>query len=309
MKKRKAIKRRNIKRLRIGVLMGGISAERKISLITGRAIYKELKKNGHRVTAIDLNSRSIRKIIKAGPDVVINALHGTYGEDGVIQSVLEFLKIPYSGSGPLASALCMDKVKTKEILEYYKIPTPPWKVVESEKEAKKVKLPAVFKPQSQGSAVGVYIVKTGKEAAAAYRKAARFGKKVLAEKYIKGTEITVPILNSKPLPIIEIVPKNEFYDYDAKYTKGKSVHIIPARISSKAYRKAGKTGAAVHKALGCEVYSRVDMIVRGSSVYVLETNTLPGMTPVSLFPEAAKAAGLSFYELILIFVNQALRRR
>jgi D-alanine-D-alanine ligase len=306
------MRKANLKNLRIGVIMGGLSSEREISLLTGAAIVKELKKHGHDVAGIDLDSRNIDKIARAGIDAAIIALHGTYGEDGVIQGILEFLGIPYAGSGVLASALGMNKTMSKQIFEFNNIPTPAWELIGSVAEIKglKLKYPLVFKPEAEGSAVGVTIVKTKKDAAKAYEKAAASGKRVLVEKFIKGIEITVSVLGEdRVLPIIEIVPKNEFYDYESKYTTGGSRHIIPARISKKNRKTASDLAIKVHKALMCRDLSRTDMIVAGGGVFVLETNTLPGMTSLSLYPDAAKAAGISFYELIMIFIKNALERK
>lgn len=302
----------NLKKLRIGVIMGGLSSEREISLLTGGSIVKTLKENGCRVIALDVKTRSFKNIIDAKIDCAIIALHGTYGEDGVVQGILEFMGIPYAGSGVLASALGMDKIMSKQVFEANNIKTPGWAVVETEKQVKALKLgyPLVFKPYAEGSAVGVTIAKTAAEGIKAFKKAVKFGKKVLVEKFIKGVEISVPVLgNDRPLPIIEIVPQNEFYDYDAKYTAGKSTHIIPARISKKAYKNAEKTALLVHNCLGCRDLSRTDMIIQEDEAYVLETNTLPGMTALSLYPEAAKAAGISFYELLMIFVKKAMERK
>ena len=304
--------RTNLKNLKIGVLMGGLSSEREISLLTGRSMVKTLKEHGHKVAAIDIDTRSFKKVIDAGIDVALIALHGTYGEDGVTQGILEFLGIPYTGSGVLASALGMNKIMSKQIFEANNITTAKWDVVRSEKDVKGLKLqyPVVFKPASEGSAVGVTIVKSRKEAIKAYKKASKYGKTVLAEKFIKGTEISVPVLgNDRVLPIIEIVPAKEFYDYEAKYTEGGAKHIIPARISKKALKKAGETALKVHNCLMCRDLSRTDMIVSGDNVYVLETNTLPGMTHLSLYPDAAKAAGISFYELLMIFIKNAVERK
>lgn len=302
----------NLKKLRIGVIMGGLSSERAISLLTGKSIEKTLKENGHKVFGIDINSRSFKKVIDAKIDIAIIALHGTYGEDGVTQGILEFLGIPYTGSGVLASALGMNKIMSKQIFDANNIPNAKWTVINSEKDVKKIKLayPLVFKPAEEGSAVGITIVKTKNDAVKAYKTAAKYGKTVLVEKFIKGVEISVSVLgNDRVLPIIEIKPVNEFYDYEAKYTKGMSDHIIPAGISKKAYKKAEETALKVHKCLMCRDLSRIDMIVKGDEVCVLETNTLPGMTGLSLFPEAAKAAGISFYELLVIFVKNALERK
>jgi D-alanine-D-alanine ligase len=301
---------KTLKNLRIAVVMGGLSSERKVSLSTGGSIYKELKKHGHKVTAIDINSRSIAKIVKAKPDVVINALHGTYGEDGAMQGILEFLGIPYTGSGVMACGVALNKAKTKEVLANYGVKMAKGAVITKKEEIKNLKLgyPMVFKPIAEGSAVGVYIVKNYREALRDFPKALKFCGRVLAEQFIKGTEISVPVLGRVVLPIIEIVPANEFYDYDAKYTPGKSEHIIPARISKKAYRDAASQAIIAHEALECRDLSRVDFIVKGDKAYFLEINTLPGMTPVSLFPDSARAAGISFYNLIMILIKNALKR-
>jgi D-alanine-D-alanine ligase len=302
----------NLMKLRIGVLMGGLSSERAISLLTGRSIIKTLKERGHRVIPIDIDGRSFQKVIKAKIDVAVLALHGTYGEDGVTQGILEFLGIPYTGSGVMASAIGMNKVMSKQVFDANKIPTPRWAILEKPGDVSRIKMkfPLVFKPCSEGSAVGVTIVKNRKQAAAAYKKASKYGNRVLIEKYIKGVEISVPVLGSdRVLPVIEIVPANEFYDYQAKYTAGRSTHIIPARLSAKMRKKAGDIALRVHNALMCRDYSRTDMIAAGGGVYVLETNTLPGMTSLSLYPEAAKAAGIGFYDLLVIFIKNALERK
>jgi D-alanine-D-alanine ligase len=301
----------NLKKLKIGVIMGGLSSEREISLLTGKSIFETLKEAGYRVAAIDINSRSFKKVIDSKIDVAVIALHGTYGEDGVTQGMLEFLGIPYTGSGVLASALGMNKIMSKQVFDANDIPNARWAVVEDVKDLKKIKIPypLVFKPAEEGSAVGVAIVKSDRDSVKAFKKAAKYGT-VLVEEFIKGVEISVPVLgNDRVLPIIEIVPKNEFYDYDAKYTAGKSQHIIPARISKKAARLAEKTALKVHTCLMCRDLSRTDMIVRGEKVYVLETNTLPGMTSLSLYPEAARAAGISFCELLVTFVKNAVERK
>ena len=294
---------------RIGVIMGGLSSEREISLLSGAAIVKELKSRGENAVAIDLNGRSVKKIEKAGIDVAFIALHGTGGEDGVIQGILEFLGIPYTGSGVLASAIGMNKVKTKEILAFNKIPTAAWQVMYGREEVAelKIKYPIVFKPVSEGSSVGVYIVKNEKEALKYFSTARKYGP-VLAEEFISGKEITVPVFGGRTLPIIEIVAANEFYDYESKYTAGMSNHIIPARITPAESMLAQKTALKVHECVGCRDYSRVDMIVSGGKVCVIEINTLPGMTSLSLFPDAAKKAGIPFYEMIMTLVNCALSR-
>ncbi len=305
------MKSKDLKKLKIGVLMGGISSEREVSLMTGKGVYNELKNNGHNVVALDIDSHSIDKIIKSKIDAAFIALHGTYGEDGVIQAILEFLQIPYTGSGVLSSALAMNKVKTQEILGYNGITVPEWAVVTSKEELKRIKIkyPLVLKPEAEGSAVGVFIVKNLKEAMDKFPKVKKLSKVVMVQKYIKGIEISVPVLGERVLPIIEIIPSNKFYDYDAKYTPGKSNHIIPARIGRENTKKSGETAMKVHKLLGCKDMSRTDVILQGKKIYVLEINTIPGMTPVSLLPEAAKAAGISFYEMIVILLKRAIRRQ
>ena len=301
------MKKKAFKDLKIAVVMGGLSSEREISLRTGKGIYNELKKHGHKAAAIDLKRRDIRAVLKPRPDVVVNALHGTYGEDGVMQGMLDFHGIPYTGSGVLASALAMNKAVAKMIFKAEGIPTPAWKEIYSEAGLRGIKYPSVIKPCAEGSAVSVFIVKSKKQAAAAFKKAKKHGLPVIAEEYIKGTEISVPVLDKKALPVIEIVPANEFYDYDAKYSDGKSEHIIPARISAKLRVKAAKAALSAHAALGCSQLSRTDIIIRKGKLFVLEVNTLPGMTSVSLFPESAKAAGISFYRLLCILIKGAYK--
>lgn len=301
----------NLKNLKIGILMGGLSSEREISLKTGQAIYDELKKHKFNVERVFINKRNLKWLFRKNYDLYINALHGTYGEDGVIQGILDFLGKPYTGSGLLTSAIAMNKIKTKEILSFYKIKTPRWQVIENKKDINKIKInyPVVFKPEAEGSAVGVYIIKNKKDAYLKFNKVKKISKKILVEEYIKGIEISVPVLKDKVLPIIEIVPANEFYDYDAKYTAGKSTHIIPARIEKNIYKKAGQIAQDIFKILDCRDLARIDMIVKGKEIFVLEVNTLPGMTSVSLFPESAKKAGISFYNLILHLIKAAINRR
>ncbi len=302
---------KTLKKFKIGVIMGGVSSEREISLLTGASMVKELRSHGHVVKAIDLDSRSLHKIVKAKIDVALLALHGTYGEDGVIQSVLEFLGIPYTGSGVLASALAMDKIMAKKVFGSAGIPTPKWAAVSCLKEVTALNMPypLVFKPRAEGSAVGVKIAFKKNQARSAYIEAAKFGCPVLVEEYVKGKEISVPVMEDRHLPIIEITPKNKFYDYEAKYSAGMSAHTIPARLEKGIYEKAGKLALAAHKALGCRDYSRVDIIARGRELFVLEVNTLPGMTSLSLYPESAAKAGIGFYELLLFLLKKALGRK
>jgi len=301
-------KETDLKKLKIVVLMGGLSAEREVSLRTGAAMASELKSRGHNVTVVDLKKRDITPVLKAKPDLVMLALHGTYGEDGVMQGILEFHGIPYMGCGVMASALAMNKIKAKEVMKANGIKTAPWQVLHSKDAAEKLKLkyPCVIKPNENGSSVGVYIVKNRKQAEAAIKKVSAISAEILAEEFIKGTEVSVPVLKGKALPVIEIVPENEFYDYESKYTDGKSTHIIPARISAAEAKAACAAALKAADAIGCSVYSRVDIIISKGRPYVIELNTLPGMTSMSLFPESAKAAGITFYGLLCELMKSAL---
>lgn len=309
--------------------MGGRSSEREISLKTGEQVAKALEAKGHEVVKLDLNEHLVMDLQSADPDVVFIALHGRYGEDGCIQGMLEILGIPYVGSGVLASALAMDKEMSKKIFRLEGIPTPASYCVERRtyralKETPKVndivttlekrfKYPFVVKPNSQGSTIGLSVVAERSELLAALENAFEYDSRVLIEEYIKGIEITVGIIgneNPRALPVIEIVPLTGFYDYKTKYTKGLSEHIIPARIGEHATKKAKDLALRAHCALGCSGMSRVDMIVSSegnqNEVYVLEVNTIPGMTETSLVPDAARAAGIEFPELVDMLIGFAL---
>lgn len=303
--------------------MGGPSAERDISLVTGEQVRRALRSKGYRTTAIDLDAGFIRRLRAARPDVVFIALHGVPGEDGTIQGALELLGFPYVGSGVLASALGMDKARAKMFFVSMGIPAPfhiPVHAHELEKRPigqleeqliGSLGLPMVIKPALEGSAIGVAIVRRREELAGAVERAFERGRQILAEEFIKGSEITVGVLgNEEPqaLPVIEIVPENEFYDYEAKYTPGRSRHLIPPRIPKQAERQAQQYAVAAHVGLGCRCFSRVDFVVGAEDhlPYILEINTIPGMTPVSLFPDAARAAGLDFPELVERLIELAL---
>ncbi len=298
----------DLKKLKIVVLMGGLSDEREVSLKTGAAMAAELKKHGHKVTVIDIKKRDISPVIKAKPDLVMIGLHGAYGEDGIMQGILEFHGIPYMGCGVMASALAMNKVKSKEVMKANGIRTPKWQVLKSNEDLENLKInfPFVIKPNDNGSSVGIFVVKNKKEAKEAFKKTAEISRQIFAEEFIKGTEISVPILNNRALPVIEIIPANEFYDYESKYTEGKSTHIIPARIGKSDTKNACEAALKAASVIGCGVYSRVDIIIKNHRPYVIELNTLPGMTPMSLFPESAKAAGISFYDLLCELMKSAL---
>jgi D-alanine-D-alanine ligase len=307
---------KRLKKKKIVVLMGGISSERSISLVTGEAVYQSLKKQGFKVERFDLKQTNIKKFFDLKAGFVFIALHGKWGEDGVVQSVLEMKGIPYSGCGPLSSAVSMNKLYTKYVMTQNKIPTPRyWKLNKKQMEFSKgsslkkfaSEFPLVEKPVSQGSALGVGIANSMRSFRCCVRNAGRFEDDVLIEKYIHGTEITVGILGRQILPTIEIVPKGKFYDFESKYEPCMSTHVIPARISKTADKKAADYALRLFQALGCKAISRVDMIVdKHDSVYVLEINTIPGMTRTSLLPDAARAVGKSFDNLIVEIINYSL---
>ncbi|MDD5686811.1 MAG: D-alanine--D-alanine ligase [Elusimicrobia bacterium] len=287
---------------KIGVIYGGKSSEREISLKTGSAIASALKKEKYNIVLIDSGKKDfIKKLLSEKIDFAFIALHGPGGEDGTMQGLLEIAGVPYSGCGVLASALSMNKIYSKRIFESANINTPKWCVVTSDlgPRTSDLGLPFVVKPSKQGSAIGVTIVKEKSQIVKAIKNALKYDTEAIIEEYIEGKEITVAILGENPLTPIEIVPKNEFYDFYSKYASGGSQHIIPARLPKNIINKARELGLLSHKALGCRVMSRVDMIVdKKSDIYVLEVNTIPGMTSTSLFPDASKYDGISFNEML-----------
>jgi len=293
-----------IKDRRVAVLMGGMSAEREVSLKSGRAVCQALQERGYQAVAVDVGHDLAQVLEREKIDAAFVALHGRYGEDGCVQGLLELMQIPYSGSGVLASALAMHKLYSKQTFGACGILTAPFC---SFRRGETVSLqglpfglPVVVKPVQEGSSVGVSIVRQETDLAAAVAEAFAHDDEILVEQFIKGREVQVGILDNKAIGAIEIVPKNEFYDFEAKYTDGMAEHIFPARLEPGLYQKAQQIGLDAHRALGCSGYSRVDLLVTESGdCYVLEVNTLPGMTALSLLPEiAAKGAGLSFGELV-----------
>ncbi|MDD2523745.1 MAG: D-alanine--D-alanine ligase [Endomicrobiia bacterium] len=299
---------KNLKNKKIGVLCGGTSSEREISLKSGKAVYNALKKLGLKAVLVDVNKNVALKLLKEKIDVAYITLHGPMGEDGTIQGMLEIMGIPYTGCGVFSSSASMDKIISKKIFEYSKIPTPQWVVIEKFKSVDEIKYPVVVKPATQGSAIGISIVKNKKEFPKAVKNAFSYDNKVLVEKYIKGTEITAGVLNGNSLPVIEIVPDGKFYDFKSKYTVGKSKHIIPPRLPQKVISNIQEIAIKVYKAFQCKSMCRVDMIVdKNNDIWVLEINTLPGMTETSLFPDAARAQGMSFENLVLEILKSSVR--
>ncbi len=297
-----------LSRRRLGVLMGGESAERSISLKTGKAILKSLQRQGFRVQSIDTCGDVPRALRRAKISFAYLALHGPGGEDGKIQGLLEWMKIPYTGSGVMASAVAMDKIASKRLFDSARLPHAPWLAVFLGQEEQAVAwargrgYPVVVKPACQGSALGVSIVKRLGDLPRALREAFRFGESVVLEKFLKGPEITVGILGNETLPVIEIVPASSrvFYDFHAKYAPGGSRHILPARISPATARRSRALALEACRVLGTRAVARVDLIVdEKQGPALLEVNTIPGMTETSLLPEAARAAGYDFDALVL----------
>jgi D-alanine-D-alanine ligase len=289
---------------RVGVLMGGLSAEREVSLKSGMAAYQALKNRGYDAVAIDVG-RDLAEVLRHEQiDVAFIALHGRYGEDGCVQGVLELSGIPYTGSGVLASALAMNKLYSKQAFSAAGLTITPYVAVRRGETCTAALLPfgfpVVVKPVQEGSSVGVSIVKQACELQTAMEEAFRYDNLVLIEQYVKGQEIQVGILDNRAIGAIEIIPKNEFYDFEAKYSDGMAEHIFPARLEPLLYEKVQQQGLIAHNALGCDCYSRVDFLVTATgSCYLLEVNTLPGMTALSLLPEIArKGAGLSFEDMV-----------
>ncbi len=310
---------KNLKK--IAVLLGGKSAEREISLKTGNAIINALINLGYTVKGIDTATDFIDELKVFNPDLVFIALHGPLGEDGTIQGLMEILGYPYTGCGVLSSALAMNKIYTKRLLKEANIPTARFIVIrENEFINDKEKIinhitnnfdfPFVIKAPSQGSTIGIYFVKEKDDIVKMLKEAFTFEKEILIEEFIKGREVTVAIMgndNLEVLPIVEIVSHTGVYDFKAKYTKGLSDHIIPARLPKDVSNTVAKLAEKTYRILGCRGFSRVDFIVENdSNPYVLEVNTIPGMTETSLFPDAALNAGISFEQLIEKFIQYAL---
>lgn len=296
--------------LRIGVLMGGPSAERDVSLRSGRAIAEALLSKGYDAVPMEIWLPTRDELRSANINVAFIALHGTFGEDGQIQAILEDLKIPYTGSKVKASRLGMDKVISRELFKKVKLNVPEYHVVENGTRPKvKFTTPIVVKPSAQGSSVGISIIDKAEELDAAIKEAFKFGENVLLERFIHGNELTVGMLDDRPLPVIQVVPKRRYYDEVAKYTAGMTEYLCPAPISEDYTRLAQDAAVRAHNAIGCRSFSRVDMILSGDKIVILEVNTIPGMTHLSLLPKAAKAAGIDFPELCERMLESAFKTK
>jgi D-alanine-D-alanine ligase len=299
---------------RIAVLMGGWSTEREVSLVSGAAVAKALAASGHDVVTIDL-TRDIPALIAKltpRPDVVFNALHGRYGEDGCVQGILDILEIPYTHSGVLASAIAMDKPTARQLFEHAGLRCAEGMVASREDvlAGNVMAPPYVVKPVNEGSSVGVRIVRENDPLF--HENSWPYGDQVLVERYVPGREVTVAVMGDRALGVLEIRPKSGFYNYEAKYTEGKADHLMPAPLPPKVYQEALAIGLAAHQALGCRGVSRTDLRfdnTKGSEdagdFYVLEVNTQPGMTPLSLVPEIAAHVGIDFKALVNWIVEDA----
>jgi len=302
----------------IGVLAGGISSERKVSLKTGNNILGSLQRSGYKAVLVDPRDSdfidSLKKI-----DIAFLALHGRYGEDGTVQGLLELLKVPYTGSGVLSSALVIDKILTKKIMMWEDIPTPPYLEIDSGNPLKKlmyidgkierdIGYPVVVKPNNEGSTIGISKAESIEELETGVKLASRYDKRIMIEKYIRGRELTVGVIGREPraLPVIEIKPKSGFFDYDSKYIKNLTEYIVPAEIEVDISEKILGLSLRCHQGFSCLGISRVDFILDKENIpYVLELNTMPGMTSTSLVPMAAKAAGIDFDHLVEIILDSA----
>lgn len=292
----------------VGVLFGGFSAEREISCLTGTAVCQALRERGYAVLEIDVATDGawigrLREV-----DVVFIALHGKFGEDGTVQGVLELLGVPYTGSGVLASALAMNKPMAKRIWQVHGLPTPMWQVVDKGEpwQLQNLTYPVVVKPSSEGSSVGVSIVYTGEQVGGALAEAFRYDTQALVEAYIPGKEVTVGILGEQALAAMEVIAKGEFHSYEVKYTAGREEFILPAPLPPAVYQRVLDLALAASRTLGCTGYSRVDTRVTAQGdIFLLEVNSLPGLTAFSYLPRIAAYTGLSYGDLIEAILQQA----
>jgi len=296
------------------VLLGGISGERKISFLTGKACSRALKKKKYRVFELDAKGSFVQRLKKLKPKVVFNALHGKFGEDGFIQSILESLRIAYTHSGVFSSSIAMNKELSRIIFKKNKINVPKYFLLKRnnknnfKKKIKnnKIKFPIVIKPINEGSSLGVYICKNEKKFNKNFNILKKTYDRILVEEYIPGKEIQVAVMGSNALGAIELVPRREFYDYKAKYSSSaKTKHVMPASLSKNKYNQALSLGKKAHKLLKCRGITRSDFKFYNNKFYLLETNTQPGMTKLSLVPEIAKYCGIKFEDLVVWMVKDA----
>ncbi|KPA10198.1 D-alanine-D-alanine ligase [Candidatus Magnetomorum sp. HK-1] len=299
-----------MQKITLALLSGGISSERDVSIKSGNEVYKALDKEKYDIIRYDPKT-DIAKIVADHSiiDIALIIMHGPYGEDGTIQGLLDLLGIPYQGSGVLASAVAMDKLISKKLYEKEGLTVPPYVLIDhndfqhAKDSVRHLGLPVILKPVKGGSSIGMDIVYSESELSVALENAFQYDRQVILESYIQGTEVTCGILGNNdltPLPLIEIVPNQgyRFFDYEAKYKPGATQEICPARIDADLTQKSQECAIKAHQALGCWGCSRTDMIINNGDIYILETNTIPGMTPTSLLPQAAQASGLNFSQLL-----------
>lgn len=299
----------SLKDKNIAVLMGGLSFEREVSLTTGAEILGALQRQGYEAVRVDVDRNVATQLAEINPDLAFIALHGTFGEDGAIQGMLECQRIPYTGSGVLGSALAYNKVATKHLLDQAGIPTPRYEVRyrESRKPGtQSLPLPVVVKPSDQGSSIGVSIVRKESEWEPAMNLAFELSEEVLVEEFIDGKLLAIGMREREPMPVVHIKPKSGFYDFESKYTEGKTEYECPASISKEEEAACHKVARDTFRVLRGRGFPRVDVILSPEGVpYVLEMNTIPGMTPLSLLPMAAKEGGLDFDALVLEIAKTA----
>lgn len=303
------------KKAKVAVVMGGTSAEREISIQTGSGVMRALHELGYEAQSLDYDARFLDGIRALQPDVAFIALHGPGGEDGQVQAILDYLAIPYQGAGVEACALAMDKHLTKKLCAAEGLPTAAWDLFDLSGGTLpllpgSLDLPLVVKPRFEGSAIGVNIVRTHEQWSQTMLDCAPRYAEILAEEYIAGREFTCAVLGEEALPVVEILPnRDEFYTYEAKYGAGGSTHIVPARIDDDLAARMQMLALSVHRLIGLRDYSRTDFIVsKEGRPYILEINTLPGLTPVSVFPDACGAAGISYEALVDRLIGYALAR-
>jgi len=304
-----------MKNQHIVVLLGGWNSEREVSLRSGEAVYEALIKLGYKATKIDFSREIFEQLKAVKPDIIFNALHGTYGEDGRIQGVCDILKIPYTHSGIIASALCMDKIITRKICQTVGVESPIYEILkkgedkENQEKLAKVGKPFVIKPISEGSSVGVEVILADMPFDfSAYEW--KYGDEIILEKYIAGQEIQVAIMDGKALGAIEVRPHGLFYDYKCKYTAGMTDYIMPAEVDAEKYAEVLELAEKAHRVVGCRGISRIDFILNNKNggdnrFYLLEINTHPGFTATSLVPKIAKYVGISFEEIVEFLVKTA----
>ncbi len=304
------IKDTSMQKITVALLSGGISSERDVSIKSGNEVYKALDKDKYHVIRYDPKTDLAQIVAEHSTiDIALIIMHGPYGEDGTIQGLLDLLGIPYQGSGVLASAVAMDKLISKKLYEKEGLTVPPYMVIDqndyhhAKDSIRHLGLPVIIKPVKGGSSIGMDIVYSESDLSVSLENAFQYDRQVILESYIKGTEVTCGILGNNellPLPLIEIVPNQgyRFFDYEAKYKPGATQEICPANIDDDLTLKVQECAIRAHKALGCRGCSRTDMIINDGEIYILETNTIPGMTPTSLLPQAAQAGGLNFSQLL-----------